>query len=480
MRFVFSRSVRLRLLPVLQASLMLLFALPCSAQSLSALMKRALESDPTYLGARTGVDVADAKRRQALGALLPQMSISASTNDNNREYQSRRSVVPVQKDQYNSNTSQVTLTQPLWRYANIVGWQQAKAIAAQAEYQLSGAEQDLFGRLVSAWFDVLAARDNVLFTTQQARAAQRFWDTVKRGIELGTHGEPQLEEAKAKANQATADALTAETELHLKQAALEQIVGRLKSLIPPYMRDDAVFENLSPEKLEDWLATVEAKNPAILAAIHAFDAANDEVRKQRAGHQPTLDLVASYGKNAQSVGGFPGQAGYDIKTGTVGLQLNVPIFAGGAQSAKVDEALAQKEKARLDIEAAKRGALLAAKQAWFGWHAARARAQAGQQAMKSARASLNAARLGEETGLKTELDRLQAEQQLLAAKRDARKGGYDQLAAYVKLKAAAGLLTLADVQVLDALFVANEVASDDRLPATQVEGKRHVNWVERR
>lgn len=463
------------------ASFFLLFLClaPCQAQSLSAFLERAHSSDPTYLGARTGVDVAEARQRQARGALLPQVSISAGTNDNDRNYQTRGSTIPPQKDGYNSNTSQVTLTQPLWRYANIVGWQQADAIAAQAEYQLSGAEQDLFGRLVTAWFDVLAARDNVLFTAQQAAAAQRFWETARRGGELGTHSEPQVEEARAKLDQAQADALTAETDAHLKQAALEQIVGTIKNFAPPFMRENALLADLSPAKLDQWLAAVEEKNPAILAALHAYEAANDEVRKQRAGHQPTLDLVGSYGKNSQAVGGFPGQAGYDIKTGTVGLQLNVPIFSGGTQSAKVDEALAQKEKARLDIEVARRSAVLATKQAWFGWHAAKSRAHAGQQAVKSARAALDAARMGRDNGLKTELDYLQAEQQWHAAQRDFGKGRYDQMVAYVKLKAAAGQLTLADVQSLDLLFVAAEVATNERQPPQQAEGLRQARWVER-
>lgn len=470
------RPVCLLWLLILQAGLLLSFALPCSAQSLSVLLQRALDSDPTYLGARTGVDVADAKRRQARGALLPQVSISASTNDNDRRYKTRNSSYPPERDNYNNNTSQVTLTQPLWRYANIVGWQQAKAIAAQAEHQLSGAEQDLFGRLVTAWFDVLAARDNVLFTIQQAAAARRFWETARRGSDLGTHSEPQTEEAKAKLDQAISDALTAETEAHLKLAALEQIVGNLKNLNPPFMREGIVLEDLSPAKLEDWLAKVEVQNPATLAAMQAYEAASDEVRKQRAGHQPTLDLVASYGKNSQAVGGFPGQSGYDIKTGTIGLQLNVPLFTGGTQWAKVDEALAQKEKARLDIEAARRSAMLATKQAWFGWQAARGRSHAGQQAVKSAAAALEVARKGGDSGLKTELDNLQAEQQLQAAKRDYRKARYDQMVAYVKLKATAGLLTQADIQALDALFVATE----ETVPPRQAEGKQLVRWAEQR
>ena len=428
----------------------------CHAQSFSKLLDQALSSDPTYMGARTGMDVADARKRQAFGALLPQVSATANTTGNDRKYHSRTDTGTTERDTYNSNATQLTLTQPLWRYANIVGWQQAETITAQAGHQFAGAEQDLFMRLGAAWFDVLAARDNVFFTGQQVEAAQRVWETVKRGEELGTHGQPQVEEARMKMDQAIADALTAETESQLKRAALEQIVGQLNGFTLPFMRDYAELANLGPEKLEVWLARVEEQNPNVLAATKAYEAASDEVRKQSAGHHPTLDVVVNYGKNSQQVGGFPGQAGYDIRQGSVGLQLNVPIFSGGMQSAKTDEALAQKEKARFDLEAARRNAILAAKQAWFNWHSAKAREQAGAQAIRSAKAAIQVARVGMQKGVKTELDLFQAEQQWRAAIRDFRKGRYDQAVAHVKLKAACGVLTTGDLEALDILFVGTE------------------------
>lgn len=432
------------------------------AQTFSVLLERAVVGDPSFLGARTGVDVADARKRQAVGGLLPQVNGTANTNANNRDYQTRASNQPSGQDRYNSNAYQVSLTQPLWRYANVVGLQQADNIAAQAEHQLAGAEQDLFVRMLQAWFDVLAARDTGLFTMQQMLAAERNLETVRRGEEMGTHSEPQLEEAKAKSDQAVADALTAETETQLKVAALEQIVGALRGFVPPFMRDWVAIADPGMEKMEVWLERVETQHPNVLAAGKALEAASDEVRKQWAGHQPTIDIVANYGKNSQAVGGFPGQAGYDTKTGAVGLQLTVPIFSGGAQSAKVDEAIAQKEKARHDLEAARRAALLAGKQAWLGWQSARMRAVAGAQMVRSAEATLELARQGLEKGLKVELDVLQAEQNWRAALRDYRKARYEQMVSYAKLKAATGNLTQADVQAMDALFISREESKPEK------------------
>ncbi len=432
----------------------MVFAVPAAvqAQTLAALLERARAGEPAYLGARTQVRAAEARKAQAIGAMLPQVNASGSANSNDRNYVTRDKTTPEARDQYKSSSAQISLTQPIWRYANIAGWRQARSVVAQAEYQLGGAEQELFAKLVNAWFDLMAARDAVNFTSQQADAQKKQWDVSQRGYELGIIGQPQLRETRTKFDQARSDAVTAETDVEMKRAALEALVGSMERVDLPFVRAQAVLADPGSEKLETWLERVEAGNPNILAATHAYQAASEEVRKQLGGHLPTLDLVASYGKNTQDVGGFPGQAGYDITLGTVGLQLNIPLYAGGAQSAKVDEAQAQKEKARLDVEVARRNAILATKQAWFGWQAANARARAGQEAIRSARSALAVARSGEENGLKTELDTLIAEQQLRAALRDHRKGRYDQVVAYVKLKAVSGILLESDVTALDLIL----------------------------
>ena len=163
-------------------------------------------------------------------------------------------------------------------------------------------------------------------------------------------------------------------------------------------------------------------------------------------------MVGSYVYNSQTTGNFPGQNGYEIKQSAVGVQLNIPIFAGGGQDAKVREAIAVREKARQDLEAARRAARLATKQAWFAWQGASARQLASLQAVESSMLALKAARVGEATGLKTELELLQARQQLESARRDLHKARYDMITSVFKLKAVAGQLEDADVLLLDKLL----------------------------
>ena len=272
--------------------------------TLAELLERAQTGEPTYLAARTDVAMAEARVDQAFAALLPQISMTGSVNSNDRDYRTRSATVPTEQDSYQSHSTQVSLTQPIWRYANIVGYQQSKVVVEQTKYQMTGAGQVLFEKLVTAWFDVLAARDAVAFAERQADALSFQLKIVVRGEELGESSLPQVEEARSKLDQAKSDLTTAQIELQFKRVALEQLVGPLEEFPVPYLRGTVELSDPTREKLETWLSTAETGNPALRAAQSAFEAAADEVRKQRAQHYPTLDLVASYGKNSQEVGGF--------------------------------------------------------------------------------------------------------------------------------------------------------------------------------
>lgn len=422
------------------------------AGSIATLWDMARNSEPTYLNAKASVEAAKARTDQAFGEMLPKVNLSVNSNYNTRDYHTRNQNINAAQDQYNSHSTQLNVTQPIWRRPNVIARQQAETASLQAEQQLESAEQELLAKVVSAWLDFLGARDQQLFTEQQLVVAQHRQVAAVQGYEIGLVGQPELEDVKAKMEQANSDNVLAETDLNVKRAMLEQLVGDVSQFTASYMRDTAELSNLSANQLDAMLAKVQSENHNVLAAQYAYEAATAEVSKQRAGHQPTLDLVASYDKNSQSVGGFPGQDGYDIKQGTIGLQLNIPIYSGGIQTAKVVEAAAQLEKARLDIDAAKRTAVLNAKQAWYGWQSAYAKTRAAEQSIKAANIALYSAKVALDLGLKSDIVVFEAQQQLLSSSRDYNKGRYDQVANHIKLKAAMAALSNEDVYALDALF----------------------------
>ena len=430
------------------------FAAGAGAQTFGDAVKLARTTEPNYLAARATASGAHQRRNIALGGLLPQLSATASANANNREYETRGQPPPA-TDNYYSNNAQLSFTQPLYRPANLIAFRQALTAASQSDFQVAAAEQELLARLTGAWFDVMAARDAMLYATRQVAATRQQAEILRRGVDIGIASAPALEEALAKHEQALADRVAAEMEFHVKSAGLEQVIGPLSGFAPPFFSHRARFELPAGSSLEQWLEW-SAAGPQIRAAMRALDAAEDEVRKQRAGHKPTLDLVSTYGNNVQQVGNFPGQAGYDIRQAVIGLQLNVPLFAGFSQMARVDEAIAARDKARQDLVSTQRATVLATKQAWFAYQASQTRRTAALQAAKAALSALRSATVGIETGVRTEADRLQAQQQVESTRRDFNKARYDITLYLVRLQAIAGRLDDRDVALLDSLFLRQE------------------------
>lgn len=427
----------------------LVLVCPVSALSLTDAVSLARTNDPVFLSAQADLDASRARSSQAVAKLLPQISATANTTGNNRNYEVRGSNQSSTIDRYNSNGAQLSMTQPLWHHNDWIAATQADNNVSQATYQLAAAEQDLLLRFAQAWFDAMLARDVVTFSDAQVIAAKQQWDQIKRASELGLLNEVAVEEAHAKYDQAVADGTDAETDQFIKIAALEQIIGPLTALTLPVLSGNYVADDPRSGTFDHWFAHAEENSPLVLAALRGFEAASEEIRKQSAGHEPTLDVVATYGKNGQQTGTFPGQSGFNITQGTIALELNAPIYSGGGQSAKVAEAIAMREKARMDLVTAKRNVLQTCQQAWYGWHAANTRQTSSLQSLKFATLSLNSAMLGKVKDVKTELDVLTARQQVYSAKRDLQKARYGMIMNQLKLKAVAGELKYYDLVGLD-------------------------------
>ena len=411
------------------------------AQSLRVAWENARANEPTLQASKASLEAAEARTTQAYGALLPQLSATFSTNRNKRDYQQIQATGNTESLQkFGTTASALNLTQPLWRRANLASWSQAEDGQSQARHQVAATEQDLVGRFITAWFDVMAARDTLAFTREQTGAARLQNDIFRRGLTLGASNEVQRDDAAAKYEQALADEYGADADYDAKIAALEVFAGDMPGFAAPTLRsttDRPEFMRLEP--LDHWLTLAAAQNPAILAAEKALAAARQEVRKQQAQHEPTLDLVGSFARNDQAdAGNFPGQSGFRTKQLSLGIQVAVPLYSGGSQSAKVREAAALARKAEFDLDAARRTTALKVKQAWAAARSALAKGSAGRLSVLAAETALRAALAAQRTGLKTAVEELQARQQLAGAHRDQLRARYDTIVSFVKLRAAIG------------------------------------------
>jgi len=443
----------LSLLPALLSAL-LLSALPLGAKAMDLLeaYRDALNNDAQFAAARASLEAGREKLPQGRAALLPVVNLSANTLKNEIDSATRPSggVLPIN---YQSNGWSVSLTQPLFRWQNWAGYKQSELAVAYAEAQYAIARQDLLVKVTQAYFDVLLAQETLATAQSQKSAIAEQLALTKQGQIVGTASLTDSQEAQARFDLATAQEIAAANELLVRRRALKIITGKepqpLKNLRP-----GVTMGRPQPDNLDAWTTAAEQGSPAVQAAQAGFTMAEREVEKQRAGHLPTLDLVATRGHTAQQTTMVAGilYPGNDTSTTTLGVQLALPLFSGGSMSSRDREAAALREKARADLNNARHQAAQQALQAYLGITSGLAQVQALEQGLVSSQSALASNRMGYQVGMRANIDVLNAQQQVSSTQRDLAKARFDTLAAQVRLKAAAGSLADPDIAELNALL----------------------------
>ena len=416
------------------------------AQSLVELYEAARGYDATFLSARSAYEASLARAEQARAGLRPQAGLSAGANWNNRN-----SSVDQLDSTFNSQNVTLSASQPLYRPANVAADQQGQLSIEIAQAQLESAEQDLIVRTTQAYFDVLAAQDTLTFVQAQKKAVSEQLAAAKRNFEVGTATVTDSREAQARFDLVMAQEIAAENDLRVKKLALDQLVGR-SGTSPLPLAAPVTLPALAPADPQAWVSQAETGHPSVRQAGKALEIAQLETKKAEAGHKPTLDLVGQY-----QVARAPSQTGVPPyvrnNTATVGLQFNLPLYAGGAIQNRVKETLALEDKARTDLEAAKRGVSQATRSAYFGVLSGLSQVKALEAAEASSQSALEANQLGYQVGVRINIDVLNAQSQLFQTKRDLAQARYNVLLGTLKLRQAAGTLTQQDIEAINALLV---------------------------
>ncbi len=422
------------------------------AADLIEVYRDAAAYDATFASARSALEAGREKLPQGRAGLLPTLGLSANTVWNDIEYQSRPTtgVIPAQ---YNSSGWGISLTQPLFRWQNWASFQQSELAVVQAETQYLAAKQDLALRVAQAYFDVLLAQETLTTARAQKSAIAEQLASAKRNFEVGTATITDTHEAQARFDLTNAQEIAAANDLLVKRHALQTLTGKegqgLKTL-----KSGLEIKRPQPDDMAQWVAASEQGNPAVAASQASYEIADREVSKQRGGHLPTLDLVASRSRASMQTTLALGVArpGSDTDATTIGLQLAVPLFAGGGQASRDREAVALRDKARSDLDNARRQAALQARQAYLGVTSGLAQVKALEQGLVSSRSALDSNRLGYEVGVRINIDVLNAQQQVYSTQRDLAKARLDTLTAQLRLKAAAGTLVEDDLLAVNALL----------------------------
>jgi outer membrane protein len=433
---------RMRVSPptILCAALALAFSAHGHAENLSDVYRDALGYDAQYASARASYQAGLEKLPQARAGLLPNVSLDANVHGNDV-----KSTLPNGDSRFTSNGYSVNAAQPLFRMQNWVQYEQAQVQLKVVENQLKGAQQDLILRTARAYFDVLQARDNIAFIQSQKAAISEQLASAKRNFEIGTATITDSNEAQARYDLASAQEIAAQNDLEVRQRALQRLVGKPPAALDALI-DHAALILPEPRAIDDWVKQASANNVQALIQRDLKLIADKDIERNRAGHYPTLDAVASYNvANNQNFGSIK----VDSKTAVIGLEVSVPIYQGGLINSKVREAVANQDRARYDLENARRDAELQAGQAYLNVTNGEAQVKALEQALVSTRAQLDSTQLGLQVGVRTSLDVLNAQQQVLSSQRDLAAARYNFILAGLNLKAAAGSLNADDLAAVD-------------------------------
>ncbi|WPB56476.1 TolC family outer membrane protein [Xylophilus sp. GOD-11R] len=429
-------------------------AAPVGAEDLLGAYERARRHDPVLQAALHAHDAARERVPQARAGLLPTVGLVGNAGGQSGASSFDRSA-PVDRT-VRSRSWSLQLSQPLWRPANRLAYAQAQAQEVVADEQWRQAQQDSMLRLTQAYFDALVAEESLRVARGQEAAVQRQLDLASGGHAAGTATVTDVHEALARRDLAQSQALAAQAEVELRFGELERQLGASTASLAT-LPDPASEGDLPPpaEDAETWMERARAQHPAVRLQEATLAAAEAEIARSQAAHGPTLDLVANYGRHAASGSmASPADVSSRVNATQVGLNLQMPLFAGGSVAARVRESLALRDRAQDELETARRQVAAQARQAWNGVHYGRLQLRALASAVASSRSAVEDNRIGYRIGTRINIDVLNAEQQLYAARRDWFKARVEVLMHALRLKASAGLLEESDLATVNRLLVA--------------------------
>ena len=412
---------------------------PASAMDLREAYEAALLQDATTRAARAAVLAGDERIQQANAQRYPNVSLSAGYQRNNldRTQPNFLGEEVTANDRYPSKNTTLTVRQPLYRKTIAVAIEQTQAQRDEAEAGLRKETQTLAVRVAEAYTQILFARDQLAFITAQKAATATQLDAARKQFAGGSGTRTDIDEAQARLDMALALELEARQQEGFAQRRLALLINAPvdPAALRPLAADRLATWSPSSSSLEEWLSQAEARSPELQQLQARIENARLDVEKASAGHLPTLDAVAQWSRSSSENITSPSTR---YLNRTIGVQLSVPLYAGGYVSATVREAVARQIQAKELLEAARRDLALRVTTEYRGITEGRLRVAALEQAERSAQQLALSSRKSMQAGVRTLVDVFNADQRIAQAQRDLARARYEMLVAYVRLQALAG------------------------------------------
>ena len=412
----------------------------------------ALVQDASIRASRASADAGREKLPQARAGLLPQISASASRNNNNLDSTSPNLLGnPVTtNDQYFSDSKTLQLRQPL---VNMQRWQQfeqAKSLVAESEATLDRDLQNLVVRVTGAYFEYLMSDEQLELVLAQKKMYTSLVDAAKKGLAAGSGTRTDIDDAQARLDMASAQELEARQNQDQTRRQLEVLINQPVGSVAKLNVAALKLVGPVPANLEQWTLRAEKNSPEMKAMQARLDAARREVSKSQAGHLPTLDAIAQW-SNSGSENITRINSRYENKS--IGLQLNVPLYSGGYVNSTIRQAVAEQTRAEESMEALRRDLGVRVHKEYRGVSEGVMRVRALEQAVRSAEQMMMSTQMSLKAGSRTQLDVLNAQQQYTLALRDLAQARFIYLMSKVKLASLAGDDAVASVDEVNASLV---------------------------
>lgn len=431
--------------------------------------QRALQNDPVIREAEANRLATLENKPQARADLLPQLTGSAGLQETDSDISSTQPFpvdlddpsqgeVPVSGTRFEDNVRttrySLRLTQTLFRWDRWLALKRADKQVAQAEIEFKAAQQDLLARTAQRYFDVLAAEDTLEAAQATLDAFTRQLEQADKRFEVGLIAITDVQEARAARDQASAAVIAAKRSLATSREFLRELTGEtFNELAEPGA--DMPLRAPIPDTEEAWVDAALAQNLQLISARLATDIAKEDIGIARAGHLPSIDIVAESSRSEDEDGiGRSVRRGVtsptfpdgEINSDVIGLQLTVPIFSGGATQSQVRQRVYLHRAARERSERTARETEREARDAYLGVLSEMSRVQALRQAVQSSQTALQATEAGFEVGTRTTVDVLESRRNLFDAQTNYARSRYDYIINLMRLKIATGNLSEADLQ----------------------------------
>ncbi|EEX93218.1 outer membrane channel protein [Vibrio orientalis CIP 102891 = ATCC 33934] len=405
------------------------------ADTLADIYNQAKENDPTLLSAAAQRDAAFEAVTSSRASLLPQINLTAAYDINRGELNS-------QDNDSNAWNAGISFSQELYQRSSWVTLDSAEKTARQSDASFAATQQALILRVSTAYFDVLRAQDNLEFVQAEKAAVGRQLEQTKQRFEVGLSAITDVHDAQAQYDAVLADEVLAQNSLVNSYEGLREITGQEHSNLD--VLDTKRFSASKTSTAIDTLVEeAQQKNLKLLAARITQDIAKDNISLQSSGHLPSLTLDGGYTIAEQN----DSPSDYDSDNFNVGLNLNVPLYTGGATTSLTKQAEFSYVAASQDLEATYRSVVKDVRAFNNNISASIGALRAYEQTVVSAQSALEATEAGFDVGTRTIVDVLDSTRRLYDANKSLSNARYDYILSVLQLRQAVG--TLSEQDILD-------------------------------